>query len=374
MTSPGLCLYLHVPWCVRRCGYCDFNTYVVDTTDPGVTAPYVAGLLAEIRVAGRRLGDRTVETIYFGGGTPTLMAPADAGRLLAAIRDEFTVADDAEITTEANPESVSPAHLEQLRAAGVNRLSLGMQSGVPSVLATLDRLHTPGKVTEAVGWARAAGFDNLSLDLIYGTPGESPADWQTTLDAALALAPDHVSAYSLIVEDGTPLARRMAAGALPYPDEDDLADEYATADAAFAQAGLTWYEVSNWARPGRECRHNLAYWRSGDWWGLGAGAHSHIAGVRWWNPKHPATYIARATAATLPEGSEQLTEQQRHWEAIMLGLRLAEGVAWTALTPAEQGRAAAYLQSGHLVRRENRLTCTPAGRLIADGIVRAIVE
>ncbi len=249
-----------------------------------------------------------------------------------------------------------------------------MQSAVPHVLATLDRLHTPGRVAEAVGWARAAGFENLSLDLIYGTPGESMADWEESIHAAVALEPDHLSAYSLIVEETTPLARRIAAGQVAQPREDDLADQYQRADELFSAAGFSWYEVSNWARPGHACRHNLAYWHSADWWGIGAGAHSHIGGLRWWNHRRPATYISRMAAGDPCEGSERLNTEQQHTEAIMLGLRLAEGLAVDQLTQAELGRAMVYVDSGHLSQVGDRLVCTLAGRLIADGIVRSIVD
>jgi len=320
------------------------------------------------------LGADIVGTVYFGGGTPTLMRPADFRALLEAVREGFDLAPDVEITTEANPESVTRALLEELRAAGINRLSLGMQSAVPSVLARLDRVHTPGQVGRAVGWARAAGFDNVSLDLIYGTPGESMADWESTVDAALSLAPDHISAYSLIVEEGTPLGRAMARGEVPYPDDDDLADKYIYADERFGTAGLGWYEVSSWARPGCECRHNLAYWRSDNWLGIGAGAHSHVNGVRWWNHRNPATYVAHVMTGSPVDGSERLTAAQIRTERIMLGLRLSEGVSRSLLTPGELERAEAYVRSGYLEGAGNKLVCTLSGRLVADGIVREILD
>ena len=372
--ADSLSLYIHIPWCRARCGYCDFNTYVTDTADPAATGPYVAALLSEIGLAADTLGARQVGTIYFGGGTPTLMSPSDYGRVLAKVRHRFDVSEDAEITTEANPETIHPKLLAELRELGVNRLSMGMQSAVPHVLATLDRVHTQGRVADSVAWARAAGFDNLSLDLIFGTPGETLADWQTTLDAACALSPDHLSAYSLIAEPATPLARRMARGELPYPDEDDLADKYLCAEECLAAAGFSWYEVSNWALPGRECRHNLAYWRSQDWWGVGAGAHSHVAGRRWWNHRHPGSYVAAMSEGAPRLGSEDLDDDQRHTESVMLGLRLSEGLDERVLTPAELRRATAYLDSGHLIRQSTRLACTITGRLIADAIIRSVLS
>ncbi len=216
------------------------------------------------------------------------------------------------MTTEANPESVDQAYLETLRAAGFNRLSLGMQSAVPSVLQVLERRHTPGRVAQVVGWARAAGFESISLDLIYANPHETLDQWRTSIDAALALQPDHLSAYSLIVEPGTRLAARMGRGELPLPDSDQQADCYQLADEAFSEAGLANYEVSNWARPGYEARHNLAYWRSDDWWGFGSGAHSHVNGVRWWNLRHPAAYTAKLAAGSSPaQARETLTADER---------------------------------------------------------------
>jgi oxygen-independent coproporphyrinogen-3 oxidase len=368
-------LYVHIPWCRVRCGYCDFNTYVADTSDPGVTSPYVCALLREMDLAARRIGRRRVETVYFGGGTPTLMPLADYARIMAAVRDRFDLSPDAEVTTEANPETVAPDVLEGLRNCGINRLSMGMQSAAPHVLATLDRAHTPGRVTQAVAWARTAGFEDVSLDLIYGTPGESMADWGQSVDAALALEPDHLSAYSLIVEEGTPMARRMAAGQLPYPDEDDLADKYLVADERFAAAGLEWYEVSNWARPGHECRHNMVYWRGGDWWGLGAGAHSHLAGRRWWNHRRPLTYEAALEGGQSPAaGSEHPTAEQTRVEMIMLGIRLSEGFDAALLTSTETARVEAYVAAGQMRRRGDRLICAKQGRLLADGIVREILD
>ena len=373
-ASSPLALYLHVPWCRVRCGYCDFNTYVTDTSNPANTAPYVEALRREIALAAKTLGPRWVKTVYVGGGTPSLMSAIDLGRLISSIRRQFDLDDAAEISVEANPESLSPDWLGDVRDLGVNRLSLGMQSAVPAVLATLDRTHTPGRVVEAVDWARRAGFDNISLDLIYGTPGESMDDWETSLVTALALKPDHVSAYSLIVEPGTPLAKRVQAGELAAPNEDELADKYTQADRLLSTVGLNWYEVSNWARPGRECRHNLVYWRSGDWWGLGAGAHSHIDGTRWWNVKRPATYVGRLAQAGSPmQGQETLTKTERHEEMVMLKLRLAEGLAVADLGDEEWERAERYITSGHLVSTGGRLVCTLAGRLIADAIVRDIL-
>ncbi|MBA2465679.1 MAG: coproporphyrinogen III oxidase, partial [Nocardioidaceae bacterium] len=320
--------YVHVPFCTVRCGYCDFNTYTAAELGdaPGASrASYADAVLTEIRLARRVLGDRDlpVSSVFFGGGTPTLLPAEDLTRVVAALRDEFGLADDAEITTEANPDSVDELSLAALRAGGINRISFGMQSAVPAVLSVLDRTHDPDRVPLVVAWARRVGFDQVSLDLIYGTPGESAAHWQSSLDAALAYEPDHLSAYALIVEDGTALARRVRRGELPGgrgPDDDDLADKYLAADAALVAAGLSWYEVSNWARDeAAACRHNVGYWTGVDWWGAGPGAHSHVGGVRWWNVKHPAAYAGRLAAGDSPAlAREVLDGETRRVERVLL--------------------------------------------------------
>ena len=377
-TDGSLALYVHVPFCASRCGYCDFNTYTAAELGaaPGASqTSYVAAALHEVELARRVLGPRTVSSVFVGGGTPTLLASDTLVTVLGAIRDTFGLADDAEVTTEANPESVTPESLAALREGGFNRMSFGMQSAVPHVLRTLDRVHTPGRAAQAVAEARAAGFDDISLDLIYGTPGESVADWRTSLDAALAAEPDHVSAYALIVEDGTPLARRIRRGELPAPDDDDLADKYLLADELLGSAGYEWYELSNWARPGHACRHNVAYWRSTDWWGIGAGAHSHVGGVRWWNVKHPAAYAERLGTGRSPgHAREVLTADQRRVERVLLEIRLAEGVPVDLLTPAERDRAADALSRGLLSEKDGHLRVTLEGRLLADAVVRDLLD
>ncbi|MGI8900740.1 MAG: radical SAM family heme chaperone HemW, partial [Nocardioides sp.] len=340
--------YVHVPFCTVRCGYCDFNTYTAAELGdaPGASrASYADAVLTEIRLARRVLGDRDlpVSSVFFGGGTPTLLPAEDLTRIVAAVRDEFGLADDAEITTEANPDSVDERTLASLRAGGVNRVSFGMQSAVPAVLSVLDRTHDPDRVPLVVAWARRVGFDQVSLDLIYGTPGESAAHWQSSLDAALAYEPDHLSAYALIVEDGTALARRVRRGELPGgrgPDDDDLADKYLAADAALVAAGLSWYEVSNWARDdAAACRHNVGYWTGTNWWGAGPGAHSHASGVRWWNVKHPAAYAGRLAAGSSPAlAREVLDGETRRVERVLLETRLRQGLPVDVLDDA--GRAA----------------------------------
>ncbi len=371
-------VYVHVPFCTVRCGYCDFNTYTAEELGPGVSrAGFAATAIEEIRLARRVLGERDVpvSTVFFGGGTPTLLGPADLGAVLDAIDGELGLKPDAEVTTESNPDSVRPGDLEKLLAGGLNRISFGMQSAVDHVLHTLDRTHDPARVPQVVADARAAGFGQVSLDLIYGTPGESVSDWQASLDAALACDPDHLSAYSLIVEDGTALARRVRRGELPMPDEDDLADKYLLADERLAAAGLEWYEVSNWARDAAaRCRHNLGYWRGADWWGVGPGAHSHVGGVRWWNVKQPIAYADRLAAAASPaHARELLDEETRRVERVLLELRLSEGLDLSVLDVSGRRAVPAVVDRGLAVIEGERLVLTREGRLLADGVVRELV-
>ncbi len=375
-------VYVHVPFCTVRCGYCDFNTYTVAdlgtaTGVPGASrTTYAGAAVEEVRQARRVLGEPApVETVFFGGGTPTLLSPADLGAVLAAIDAELGLAPGAEVTTEANPDSVSKADLVALREAGFTRISFGMQSAVDHVLTVLDRTHDPARVPDVVAWARSAGFEQVSLDLIYGTPGESLIDWETSLDAALACAPDHVSAYSLIVEDGTALARRVRSGELPMPDEDDLADKYALADERLTEAGLHWYEVSNWALDdAARCRHNLLYWTGADWWGVGPGAHSHVGGVRWWNVRHPAAYADRIAAGVSPaHGRELLDAETQRVERVLLELRLSAGLPLSVLD--DPGRAAVdgQVARGLVTVEADRLVLTAQGRLLADAVVRDLL-
>ena len=371
-------IYVHVPFCQTRCGYCDFNTYTAAELGNGASRDSYAGLAtAEIRFARRVLGaaELPVETVFFGGGTPTLLPPADLAGILRAIDGEFGLAPNAEVTVEANPETVDQRSLADLRAAGITRISLGMQSAVPHVLAVLDRVHQPGRPAACARWARAAGFEHVSLDLIYGTPGESDADWQESLTAALAAEPDHISAYALIVEEGTRLAARVRRGEIPAPDDDAMADRYLAADDLLSGAGLDWYEISNWAAsPGARCRHNLLYWTSGDWWGVGPGAHSHVGGTRWWNVRHPSAYAARVSAGNSPaQAREILAVRHRRLERILLLTRLADGCPVAELDPA--GQAAAQVAVGDgladpAALAAGRVVLTRQGRLLADAVIR----
>ncbi|CAM3396813.1 radical SAM family heme chaperone HemW [Nocardioides dubius] len=370
---------MHVPYCRVRCGYCDFNTYTASELGGGASqAGYADTAIAEIRMARRLLGDvdRPVDTVFFGGGTPTLLPSADLVRILGAIRDEFGLLPGAEVTTESNPDSVDAVDLAELASGGFNRISFGMQSAVPAVLATLERSHDPERVPRVVQWAREAGIGQVSVDLIYGTPGESHADWATSLAAALDTRPDHVSAYSLIVEEGTAFARRVRRGELPMPDEDDLAEKYQMADDAMRGAGLEWYEVSNWSTgPDTRCRHNLHYWRGADWWGVGPGAHSHVGGLRWWNVKHPSAYATRLAEGHSPaHGRELLSERDRYLERLLLEVRLAEGIDVGVLDRAGRDALPGLVERGLITPAPDRVVLTDAGRLLADAVVRDLLD
>ena len=378
MSAPGrpLSIYVHVPFCASRCGYCDFNTYTATELGDSVSrATFHEVLASEVRVAAQALGRREVSTVFFGGGTPTLIGASALGEVLASIREEFALAPDAEITTEANPDSVDEAALANLRASGFTRISFGMQSSASHVLRVLDRTHTAGRSLAMARAARDAGFEHVNLDLIYATPGESDDDLRRTLDDVIEADVDHVSAYSLIVEDGTPLARRIGRGELPMPDDDVAAGRYEIIDDALAEAGFGWYEVSNWSRPGGECRHNIAYWRSDDWWGVGPGAHSHVDGVRWWNAKHPRTYADALAAGTSPEGGrEVLTADEKRVEHVMLALRMRDGLSALEVRDSawcERNREAGLIDASSL--GEGRIVLTRRGRLLADGLVRELI-
>jgi len=373
-------IYVHVPFCAARCGYCDFNTYTAAELSGSGASPdgWLAAVRRELELAAGVVGPRVVDTVFVGGGTPSLLGAGRLGVLLDAVRSSFGLAEAAEVTTEANPESSSPELFAGLVAAGFTRVSLGMQSAAPHVLRVLERRHTPGRAVAAALEARAAGLAHVNLDLIYATPGETDDDLRASLDAVLAAGADHVSAYALIVEQGTALARRVTRGELPAPDDDVAAARYELVDDRLTAAGLRWYEVSNWAAcPAARCRHNLGYWLEGDWWGLGPGAHSHLAGVRWWNVKHPARYAALLAAGRSPQaGREVLNERERHVERVMLRLRLASGLPLDMLDDAGRAAAARAVDDGLLEAATSRAGCavlTRRGRLLADRVVRDLL-
>jgi oxygen-independent coproporphyrinogen-3 oxidase len=384
----GFGVYVHVPFCETRCGYCDFNTYTALDLGANVNrGSYADSVVSEIRLAARVLGesDHTgdrippVSSVFFGGGTPTLLPAAHLGRIVREIAETFGLAANAEVTTEANPETVSPAYFGALRAAGFTRVSLGMQSAVPSVLEVLDRRHRPGRPEECVAEAHAAGFEHVNLDLIYGAPTERDVDWRRSLETAIDAGPDHISAYALVVEHGTALARKVDAGQLDPPDDDVLADRYLIAEEMLAAAGFQWYEVSNWARTtAARSTHNDLYWSDANWWGFGPGAHSHVGDVRWWNTKHPARYAALLGAGRSPAvGREVLDDQDRLTERVMLGVRRRSGLTVGDVPPI--GRTAIpQLVSWGLIEPgavdAGRVVLTLRGRLLADAVVRELLR
>ena len=379
----NLAFYIHIPYCVKRCGYCDFNTYTpseLKITEglAQISNSYIDLLLMEIKAAKVQVGQSAnVPSIFFGGGTPSLMQPDDIGRVISTIKSEFTLLSDAEITMECNPDTVTKESLAAFRAIGVNRVSFGMQSAVKHVLATLDRTHNPENLLQVTTWAQEVGFSEISVDLIYGTPGESLADWQTSIDAALALPITHISAYALIVEEGTKLAAQIKRGEVAQIDDDLTAEKYLVADKAFTAAGFEWYELSNWAKSGSLSKHNLAYWLGDNWWGAGPGAHSHLNGKRFWNVKHPNLYKERVLANQSPVAdSEVLEELQIESERLMLSLRLPSGVDKQSLNELQLAELSSYVESGHLDQanwNQGRATLTLDGRLIADRILRQIL-
>ncbi|AOX67869.1 coproporphyrinogen III oxidase [Curtobacterium sp. BH-2-1-1] len=376
-------VYVHVPFCRVRCGYCDFNTYTASELRGVRRDDYAGHAVQEIRFAADVLARsgvprRPVSTVFFGGGTPTMLPASDLVMILRAIDDTWGILPGAEVTTEANPDSVDESSLATLRAGGFTRVSYGMQSAVPHVLATLDRTHDPERVPLVVDAAKQQGLD-VSLDLIYSTPGESLDDWRTSLDAALACAPDHVSAYSLIVEDGTAMGRMVARGELPAPDDDLAADMYELADQVLGDAGYSWYEVSNWSRGDHHAsRHNLSYWKGHDWWGVGPGAHSAVAGTRWWNVKHPAAYANRVLQGESPAaGRETLDDETRYVERVLLAARVRGELATSELGQEARGRVAGLIARGLVdgsAAVRGRIELTLRGRLLADAVVRELLD
>jgi len=374
-------LYIHVPFCAVRCGYCDFNTYTATELEGVSQASYPAQAIAEIEFAREAFESsgvphRPLSTVFVGGGTPTLLGPEPLALMLQKARETFGFVEGAEVTVEANPDSVSSEDLDALKSAGVTRVSFGVQSSDPSVLETLDRTHNPERVPEVVQWAKDAGLQ-VSLDLIYGTPGETVESWRATLSSALELAPDHASAYALIVEKGTALAARISRGELAMPDDDLHAEMYTLADELFHQAGYSWYEVSNWARtPAHYSRHNHSYWTSQDWWGIGPGAHSHVGGTRWWNVKHPSAYASRMGQGVSPAyAREILGEQAIQMEQILLGIRLAEGLDASLISPDHRPLLAEWVSRGLLDGASllaGRVVPTLQGRLVADFMAREL--
>ena len=371
--------YVHVPFCATRCGYCDFNTYTAqelqrDGTTVS-TATYVDRVISEVTRQRTALGNNSqpLTSVFFGGGTPTLLGSSELVRALTSLKKEFGLLVNAEITTEVNPDSVNAHDLEILREGGFTRVSFGHQSSAPKVLQLLERTHTPGRTWEAVNWANEAGFEHISVDLIYGSPNETQAELELTLSEVIAADIDHVSAYSLIVEPGTKLAAQVARGEVNAPSDDVAASRYELIDQQLSSAGFEWYEVSNWAKPGGECKHNLNYWHNQDWIGIGPGAHAHINGLRTWMIKHPAAWAAQVDQNKEPiDGSEVLSATEIANENIMLGLRLRDGIELATLSSAGIEQANEAVTQGLLYSdlfTLGRVVLTPKGRLLADGLV-----
>lgn len=392
-TDRTFSLYVHVPFCSSRCGYCDFNTYISPDLGPGASHDsYAATAIKELEMAADTLeksgvDSKPLHSVFFGGGTPTLLPAEDLTAILNRANQLFGIRPGAEVTTEANPDSLTADAVQVLAEGGFNRISMGMQSSVSHVLQVLERTHNPDNVVTAAQWIRQANLD-MSLDLIFGTPGESLADWQTSLDAVLSLKPDHVSAYGLIVEEGTKLAAQIRRGVYPNTDPDDQADKYLATEERLSAAGYRWYEISNWAfdpahQGIHQSQHNLAYWRDQDWWGIGPGAHSHMAGLRWWNAKHPAAYASRVLDNISPAiGHEIPDADARLLEKIMLGVRLAEGLDVSVLAEqepqiAQQARAETDLLAAQglieaTALAQGKIVPTLRGRLLDDGITRRL--
>ncbi|CAB0704243.1 coproporphyrinogen III oxidase [Corynebacterium diphtheriae] len=373
--SDSFGVYVHVPFCSSRCGYCDFNTYTPGELG-GTASPesYLDALEKELELAAASGTTRPATTVFIGGGTPSMLGARGLTRVLSAVRNTIGIAPGAEVTTESNPETTSPEFFSELLDAGYNRISLGMQSASSSVLRVLERKHTPGRAFDAAREAMNAGFLHVNLDMIYGTPTETDDDVRLTLDRALETGVDHISAYSLIVEDGTAMARKVRKGQLPPPNEDVYADRYGLIDTALRAQGFDWYEVSNWAKPGGECQHNLGYWLDGDWWGAGPGAHSHIASRRFFNVKHPSTYAQHLAQGQLPIKEEELLDStERHEESVMLGLRLRQGLELTRFTEAERAVIDKYVSLKLLHIYDGRVASTLQGRLLIDGIIADIL-
>jgi putative oxygen-independent coproporphyrinogen III oxidase len=369
-------IYIHVPFCASRCGYCDFNTYTPAELGGANPEAWLAALRVELAMAADMLGSSPqVQTVFVGGGTPSLLGGDGLAQVLDAVRAHFVLARGAEVTTEANPESTSPGLFERLRAAGFNRVSLGMQSAARHVLATLDRVHSPGRAPAAAREALAAGFEHVNIDLIYGTPGESDDDLLRSIDTALEGGVDHISAYALTIEDGTAMGRRVRRGEMSPTDDDVLAHRYEIADRRLRSAGFDWYEVSNWSTPGAECRHNMGYWDGGEWWGAGPGAHGYVGSTRWWNIKHPNAYARALTERRLPVADfEHLDDVAAHTEDVMLRLRLRRGLTAGSLSDRERYRAGIAVADGLLDADADRYILTDRGRLLADAVVRTVLD
>lgn len=378
-------VYYHVPFCLKRCGYCDFNTYTAADLGGGASrgnsanlAIQEAGALHEWQVASG-VPTRPASTVFFGGGTPTILPATDLARMLTTVRDLWGIEEGAEVTTEANPDTVDDAYIATLAAAGFTRISFGMQSAVPEVLKTLDRTHTQANVVAGVAAAARYGLRS-SVDLIYGAPGETMDQWRTSLDAVLNLGVNHLSAYALSLEPTTKMGRQVARGEIASPDDDDEAAKYEMAESVLAEAGFDWYEISNWARNGEVSRHNMGYWRNVDWAGIGPGAHGHFGRLRAWDTRHPKLWAGQLDSGLLPwQGSEMVTPEEDTEETVMLGLRMHEGLRVDSLEAQtgkhlDSGVVTDLMSEGLLENDSVTLVPTLHGRLLNDLVIERVLD
>ena len=365
-------LYVHVPYCSKRCGYCDFNTYTPSELDrDDQIDSWLNSAIKETIFARRILGEElSVDTIFFGGGTPSLLEANVIKEFITNASNHFNLKKDLEITLEANPDTITQSKAEDWRKAGINRISIGMQSSVKNVLQVLDRTHNPANVLNSVENIKNAGFSNFSLDLIYGTPGETLEDWSNTLKDAIAINPPHISAYSLVIEPGTKMGAQLSRGEIKAVSDDDAADKYQLAEKMLTDNGYTWYEISNWAKDNKECQHNLNYWKGNNWWGIGPGAHSHINGVRWWNKKLPKNWRESLEQDQSPAlARENLTNEQIRNEEVMLLSRLKTGINKADF---DQKKVERLIADKLVNEVSGNLELTLEGRLLADVVFRQL--
>ena len=365
-------LYVHVPYCSKRCGYCDFNTYTPSELDrEDQIESWLNSAVKEIELARRVLKEElTIDTIFFGGGTPSLLDSNTVDNFIQSVKSNFKLKPGLEITIEANPDSITEEKSQRWLNSGINRVSIGMQSSTKEVLKKLDRTHNPDNVSHSVDILKKSGFDNFSLDLIYGTPGESLNDWENSLKDAIALNPPHISAYSLVIEPGTKMGAQLNRGEISQVNDDEAADKYQLADEILNKNNYSWYEISNWAKKDKECKHNLNYWLGNNWWGIGPGAHSHVNGVRWWNHKLPKVWRELLEKQNSPAlAREVLSEDQIRSEQIMLLSRLRTGLGNQEL---DENRIENLIANQLATLDTNKIVLTLKGRLLADEVFRQL--
>ena len=374
LKSKPFSLYVHVPYCAKRCGYCDFNTYVPSELDKDdQIQSWLTSAIKELDLIKKVTNqDLVIDTFFFGGGTPSLLEPEVINEFLENVSRRYSLKPKIEITLEANPDTITQEKSDYWLASGVNRISIGMQSSTKNVLQTLDRTHNPENVLNSVKILKDAGFINYSLDLIYGTPGESLEDWDKTLNDALALEPPHISAYSLVIEPGTKMGAQLNRGEISNVSDDDAADKYSLAEQIFSSRKYEWYEISNWSRSEMQCQHNLNYWRGNNWWGIGPGAHSHINGVRWWNEKLPKNWREKLTRNQSPAlAREVLSERQIKDEKLMLLSRLRTGIKSKEVKSSARN---SLIEQGLIYEESENIVLTLKGRLLADVVFRHLSE